>query len=231
VEYYGVYPSDTVRDVSRDTVCIPVTEKGDYMCFRRNRTHLAHIHRANCGDAIDVWSCDKDAEFHAIEGGSCKVCADTFHYLAGWSKFTYKGFSGDVDYALGGVLGPIDSLNLKLFAVCEYKKSVLKFDKNNNLAAGFADNSKMKYSYPVYHTAIMPHIDTFSGGCKPIARTGYTFGGYWTTKDESGRRYYDANCALVSGNERFIWEGRDTTVLYAQWIADTTKLMFMPMPV
>ena len=56
-------------------------------------------------------------------------------------------------------------------------------------------------------------------GIEMPTRTGYTFGGYWSEKDGSGKQYYDAVGGSVSA-----WDVPSDATLYAKWTAATTTV-------
>ena len=65
------------------------------------------------------------------------------------------------------------------------------------------------------YNAAMPKIDELP------ARTGYTFGGYFTEKNGGGTQYYNAN-----GTSARTWNIADNRILYAKWSANTYTVKF-----
>ena len=74
-----------------------------------------------------------------------------------------------------------------------------------------------------------PSVTAICGAAMPAitvpTRTGYTFGGYWSSAEGSGTQYYSA-----SGESVRNWDGTGATTLYAMWTG-ATETQTTPVPV
>ena len=137
----------------------------------------------------------------------------------------YKGIGGEDDIA-----GKTTSLNST------------QFKDTNNFSGWEFGSSKtwsMGSSYPELNTIIQNTV-TFdkqggTGGSNSVVatngqampsatmptKTGYTFGGYYTSTGGAGTQYYTAN-----GSSARSWDKTENTILYAKWTADTYTIAF-----
>ena len=84
----------------------------------------------------------------------------------------------------------------------------------------FADNTANGSPNDIYNGADAA-IDLNIGSANVPARTGYTFGGYYTAKNGGGTQYYTS-----SGSSAKNWNIAANTTLYAKWTAKTYTVTF-----
>ncbi len=86
-----------------------------------------------------------------------------------------------------------------------YAKWIGTYNVTLDKQGGSGGTSEMTVSYGQLPPAI-----------EPPTRTGYTFGGYFTSKDGGGGQYYNAD-----GTPTRTWNNTKTYTLYAKWTANT----------
>ena len=133
----------------------------------------------------------------------------TGYVLSGWSReenATAKEYSSDysVSNALINSIIKDNGGKLALYAVWSPIKNTVTLDMQGG--TGGTESVMAEYG------AAMPSINI-------PARTGYTFGGYYSKANGEGKKYYNKN-----GNSSRTWKRTKNTKLYAKWIPEKYKV-------
>lgn len=144
--------------------------------------------------------------------------------------YTLLGWSHDknatmAEYAVHNAFIPYDSENgggkgnITLYAVWQPKTYNVPLSVNGGYNPGVDDGKSVAVT--ATWGAPMPSVSSEATGRVPIpvpVKSGFIFGGYYTTQDNDGTMYYDRSLHSVRN-----WDiDQNNTVLYARWIPEYT---------
>ncbi|MBQ9457563.1 MAG: InlB B-repeat-containing protein [Bacilli bacterium] len=153
--------------------------------------------------------------WHAVASGNITAPSKTGYTFGGY--FTGTSGSGTKIFNANGT--PANAWNVAgdtLHAL--WTANTYSVTLNGN------DGTPASQSITATYDAAMPGTNTSSAALTIPTRTGYTFGGYWTSSNSGTTlvtQYYNDDLTSTKS-----WVETDVTVLYAKWTIKTTRITF-----
>jgi len=174
-----------------------------YAKWKINSYTVAYDGNGNTGGAAPAGS-SYDFESNVVVPGNPGNMEKTGHTFAGWN--TAPDGSG-TDYAEGATF-TIGAAGVTLYAKWTVNSYALAFDGNGNTGGSAPVGGSFDYGFVV-------GVPDNTGG---LDKTGYTFAGWNTEADGSGKAYRPG--------ETFVM-GDGAITLYAQWLSNNALLSFL----
>ena len=184
------------------------TRNGDTKNLYAQWTPNKYIIRYNGNNATTGSMSDQNMTYDVASNLTTNTFKRTGYEWKGWAKSSTSAASYGQNASVKN-LTSVDNGIVNLYASWEANKYIITFDKNSPAATGSMGQQQMQYDV------------TSNLRSNQFSRTGYTFAGWNTEPDGTGKSYSNQQevMNLVDSNN-------GTITLYAQWIANGYTIAF-----